>query len=203
MDLEADHGLPAVRHAHAAPASAGGRGIERERALERVRGGQQPVLAEGRPGQVQPDRQTLREPARERDRGQAREVDRQREEVAGVHRERVVDELADAERDRRRGRREQDVALLEGLLEVAPDQRAHALRLAVVGVVVARRERVGADQAAPLDLAAEAAAGASRRTSRRRRRRARAGRSGRRRSGPGSRTPRPGRSGSRPRAHAA
>ena len=46
--------------------------------------------------------------------------------------------------------------LLEGLLEIAPDERAHALRLAVVGVVVARRERVGADQAAALDLAAEA-----------------------------------------------
>ena len=62
-------------HAHAAPASAGGRVIERERALERVRGREQPVLAERGPGQVEPDRQTLREPARERDRGQAREVD--------------------------------------------------------------------------------------------------------------------------------
>ena len=51
--------------------------------------------------------------------------------------------------------------LSKALLEVAPDERAHALRLAVVGVVVARRERVGADQAAALDLAPEAALGAS------------------------------------------
>ena len=43
-------------------------------------------------------------------------------------------------------------------VEVAAHQRAHLLGAAVVGVVVAGRERVGADHDAPLDLGAEALA---------------------------------------------
>ena len=160
VDLEADHGLPAVRHAHAAPTSAGGRGSNANAPSSACAAASSRFSLKAGPARCSPTGRPSREPARERDRGQAGEVDRQREEVAGVHRERVVDELADPERDRRRGRRQQDVALLEGLLEIAPDERAHALRLAVVGVVVARRQRVGADQAAPLDLAAEALSGA-------------------------------------------
>ena len=46
--------------------------------------------------------------------------------------------------------------LLEGGLEVVGDQRADLLRLAVVGVVVAGGERVGADHDAAFDLVAEA-----------------------------------------------
>ena len=45
---------------------------------------------------------------------------------------------------------------VEDLLEVALDQRAHLLRLQVVGVVVAGRQHIGADHDAALDLAAEA-----------------------------------------------
>ena len=56
----------------------------------------------------------------------------------------------------RRGRGQQHVDLLEGLLKVARDERAHLLRLDVVGVVVAGREHVGADQDAPAHLRAEA-----------------------------------------------
>ena len=47
-------------------------------------------------------------------------------------------------------------AVRERLLEVAGDQRAHLLRLAVVGVVVAAGQRVGAEDDAALDLVAEA-----------------------------------------------
>ena len=46
--------------------------------------------------------------------------------------------------------------VVERRVEVAPDQRAHLLRLAVVGVVVAGRQRVGAEHDPPLDLGAEA-----------------------------------------------
>ena len=43
----------------------------------------------------------------------------------------------------------------EHLLEVALDQRAHLLRLQVIGVVIAGRQHIGADHDAALDLAAE------------------------------------------------
>ena len=87
----------------------------------------------------------------------------------------------------------------ERRVEVLPDQRPHLLGLAVVGVVVAGRERVGAEHDPALDLGAEALGRACARTSRRSCRRAprAAGRSGRRRSGPGWPTPRRARSGSR------
>ena len=60
------------------------------------------------------------------------------------------------ERRGRRGRRDQHVDLAEGRVEVPDDQRADLLRLAVVGVVVAAGQRVGAEDDAPLDLGAEA-----------------------------------------------
>ena len=77
-------------------------------------------------------------------------------------------------------------------------QRAHLLGLAVVGVVVAGRQRVGAEHDPPLHLGAEARPRGWRCSWPRRRRRRPAGRSGPRRSGPGWTRPRPGRSGSRP-----
>ena len=67
-----------------------------------------------------------------------------------------ADPLADPERHERRRRRHQHVGLLERGGEVARDQRAHLLRLAVVRLVVAGRQRVGADHDAPLHLGAEA-----------------------------------------------
>ena len=85
-----------------------------------------------------------------------------------------------------------------GGLEVADDQRADPLGLAVVGVVVAGRQGVGAEHDAALDLGAEAGGPGGAVHGGRRRRRRPAGRSARRRSGPGCSTPRPGRSGSRP-----
>ena len=70
---------------------------------------------------------------------------------------------------------------------------AHLLRLAVVRVVVAGREHVGAEQDAARHLGAEAARSASPRTSRAARRPRRAGRTARRRSARGCATPRPAR----------
>ena len=65
---------------------------------------------------------------------------------------------AELERRRRRGRREQHVdAGLEDASEVVRDQRAHLLRLLVVGVVVAGRQHVRAEQDAARDFGAEAA----------------------------------------------
>ena len=46
--------------------------------------------------------------------------------------------------------------LSKGALEIAPDERAHLLSLQIVSVVVAGREREGAEHDAPFDLGAEA-----------------------------------------------
>src|SRR3546814_9120460 len=54
--------------------------------------------------------------------------------------------LADREGGVRRGRRQDGVDLGESLLEVAGDQGADALRLQIIGVVIAGGEDVGADQ---------------------------------------------------------
>ena len=106
----------------------------------------------------------------------------------------ILEPRAELEGDRRAGRRDERVDLLEGLVEVALDQRADLLRLQVVGVVVAGRERVRAEHDAALDLGAEAAA-ARRQVVRRCTSPPRAddGRSGCRRSAPGWPTPRPAR----------
>ena len=94
--------------------------------------------------------------ARHRDAGHAREVGGDGRQVVEVHRQRVVELLAELERRRRRGRREQHVGVGERLREVLADQRAHLLRLAVVGVVVAARQGVRAQDDAALHLVAEA-----------------------------------------------
>src|SRR3546814_17397715 len=64
--------------------------------------------------------------------------------------------LADREGGVRRGRRQDGVDLGESLLEVAGDQAADALRLQLLGVVIAGGEDVAADQDAANNLRAEA-----------------------------------------------
>ena len=86
----------------------------------------------------------------------AGEVRRDRVGVAQVHRHRIGGLVAEAERHRRRRRGEQHVGALVGGGEVGSDAAADLERPAVVGVVVARRQRVGAEHDAPLDLGAEA-----------------------------------------------
>ena len=54
------------------------------------------------------------------------------------------------------GGAEQQIHLLEGTIEVPADQRAHLLGLAVVGIHIAGRKGIGADQDAALHLIAEA-----------------------------------------------
>src|SRR5579884_4233764 len=81
---------------------------------------------------------------RHRDRRMAGEVRRDRAHVVEVHRERVVGLRAERERSRRRRRADQRVEPLVRTREVADDQRADALRLPVVRVVVAGRQRVRA-----------------------------------------------------------
>ena len=62
----------------------------------------------------------------------------QREDVGQVHLQRVVGLLADLERRRRGGRADRSHRPRPTRLEILLDQRAHLLRLQVVGVVVAR-----------------------------------------------------------------
>ena len=57
---------------------------------------------------------------------------------------------------RRRRRRQHHVDRLPRLVEVALDERAHLLRLEIIGVVVAGGEHVGADENAAAHLLAEA-----------------------------------------------
>ena len=101
----------------------------------------------GKPGIVQP--------AGDADGRHPREVRGDREDVVQVHRHRVVGLLADLERGRRRRRRDEHVEALEGALVVADHERAHLLRLAVVRLVVAGRQRVGAEHDPALHLGSE------------------------------------------------
>ena len=89
VDLEPDDGLPAHR-------SRSGTKSKLDRPLERVAGAEEEVLRELRAEELQPDRQPLREPARDREPGQPGHVRRDREDVAEVQRERVVGLLARA-----------------------------------------------------------------------------------------------------------
>ena len=91
------------------------------------------------------------------------------------------------------------VACSKARAEVVGDQPAHLLRLEVVGVVVAVRQHVGADEDAPLHLRRRSPRRASGGTCRGGRgTRRRGGRSARRRSARGSTRPPPARSRSRP-----
>ena len=93
---------------------------------------------------------------RHADRRVAGEVGGDRAHVGEVHRQRVGRLGAELERDRGRRGRQQHVELLVRAREVADDERAHPLRLAVVRVVVAGRQRVRAEHDAALHLGTEA-----------------------------------------------
>ncbi len=76
--------------------------------------------------------------------------------VGEVHRQRVVDQLADFEGGRRRDGREEHVARLEGPVEIVADEPADFEGLEIIGVVVAGREGVVAQHDAAFDFVAEA-----------------------------------------------
>src|SRR5436190_16837249 len=102
-------------------------GVESDSLLERVGGVQEAVLGESRSGNLEADRQIVREPGRYRDRRDPRERHRDRTVVGQVHRERVAGALAELEGDRRRGRRDDEVAALERAAEVVGDLGADPL----------------------------------------------------------------------------
>ena len=125
------------RRAHATPGGEGSKPSAPSRAWATV---EQAVLAEGRPGDLQADRQPLGEAAGDRDGGHAGQADRDRADVGQVHLQRVVDPLARAgRRPTARSATSAKSTDSKARVEVAPDQRAHLLRAQVVGVVVARR----------------------------------------------------------------
>src|SRR6266702_7964275 len=126
--------------------------------LERARGAQEHRLVEGPADELQAHRHPLRrvQAAGQRDPGQRRQVAGHGEDVGEVHGERVGHLLAEPERDRGRHRSRDDVAVLEGALEVPPEQGADLLRPQVISVVVAGGERIGAEHDAALRLRAEA-----------------------------------------------
>ena len=87
-------------------------------------------LVEGLADQLESDGHTVRQPARHREPRQPREIDRRRIDVRQVHRERVVALFTESERRLWHGRRHDQIARREGLLEIPTDQRSDALGLA-------------------------------------------------------------------------
>ena len=153
------------QRAHRAISSSGALSEQRavpgvlQQRLERRAHPVQPVVGLGRRQDLEPDRQAVvGQSRRQRHPGDAGQVRGDRRDVVQVHRQRVVELLAELERRGRRRRGDEHVGLLERGREVALDERADLLRRAVVGVVVARRQRVGAQDDAALDLVAEALA---------------------------------------------
>ena len=90
---------------------------------------------------------------RDADAGQTGQARRNREQVIQVHGQRILGLGAERERDCRAGRPDHGIVLVEDRVEVLLDQRADLLRLHVVGIVVARRQRIRAQDNAPLHLA--------------------------------------------------
>ena len=155
VDLEADHRLPGRRRGAHAPVPRR-HDVVADGLLERMPDPEQDVLGELRPDELQADGQPVRQAAGDVQARQAGHARRDRQDVGEVHRERVGRPGAERERDGGARRRDEDVEPLEGRVVLAADDRAHLLRRAVVGVVVARRERVRADHDPPLGLVAEA-----------------------------------------------
>ena len=83
-------------------------------------------------------------------------VDGNGADIVQVHLERVFYLGTQLERHRGRGGRDQDIVLLEGLMKLSAYEGTHLLGLEVVGVVVARRQGVGAHQNTAFNFVAKA-----------------------------------------------
>ena len=149
VDLEADHRL--VRRHARAPEPSKPIACSSACAASRMR-----FSLNAGPASWKRGRQPAGEAVRDRDRRDPGQRHRHRAEVVQVHRQRIGGLGAELERDARRGRRDDEVDVRPRVGEVARDQRADLLGAAVVGVVVAARQRVGAEHDAALDLGAEA-----------------------------------------------
>ena len=88
---------------------------------------------------------------------EARQADGRHEDVGQIHLHWVVGFLTGEEGHGWRRRREQirNPLLAKQPVEVVGDERAHSLRLGVIGVVVSGTQNVGADDDAPFDLRSE------------------------------------------------
>ena len=106
--------------------------------------------------QLQAHRRAVYQPRGHRHAGQACQVDCQGVNIFQVHGHRVIGLGAQGEGRPRCGGSGDDVDLLETVHEILLDQAAHLLGLLVIGIVVARRQGIGADQDAALDLIAKA-----------------------------------------------
>src|ERR1700733_3156449 len=91
----------------------GGYSIEADALLERMRGVEQAILAEGGAGDLQADRQSLAEAAGDRDGGDAGERHGDCAYVVEVHGEWVGGLLPQPERDCGGGRRDDQIDLVE------------------------------------------------------------------------------------------
>ena len=87
---------------------------------------------------------------------QAGQVDGDRKDVRKVHFQRVVGALAEQKGGLRGGRAEDDVRLLEGVFEIAPDERPDLAGASVVSLVIARRKGENSKKDAAAHLRAEA-----------------------------------------------
>src|SRR5918992_4447769 len=125
--------------------------------LERVRGPEHRRLIERLGDQLEADGKRIvrRQSAGHAYRGVAGEVDGNGEHIRQIHGERVGSALSEPERGGGRSGAGDEVDGLVGPLEVLNDQGAHFLRLAVVGVVVAGRKRVGPEHDPALHFGAE------------------------------------------------
>ena len=114
------------------------------------------LLGEGSGDQLQADGQPCPvEAARQRQPTDACQIERQGEYVRQVHAQRVAGLLADAEGGCRAGGAGDDIDLSQRQVEILLDQRAHLLRLEIVGIIVARAEGIGAEHDPALDLRPE------------------------------------------------
>ena len=107
------------------------------RLLVAMRQIQQPGLGKVVADQLQADRQAVNDTAGNRHAGQASQVDGDGVDVGQVHLHRIRSLFAQLECGRRRRRAHDDVAFLERLDEIIGDQPPDALRLQVIGVVIA------------------------------------------------------------------
>ena len=152
------------------------------------------ALVERPADELQPDRQAVAiEAAGHRHARQAGQVDRDRQDVRQVHLERIAGARADRERRARRGRHRR---ARRSCSNASSKSRRMSVRTCIafeiVRVVVAGRQRVGAEHDAALYLGRRSRRRGSRRTSRAALvPRPRGSRSARRRSARGSTTPRP------------
>ena len=99
-----------------------------------------PRLGEGRAEQLHSDGHARAvKAAGQAQAAKAGQIGRYGQFVGEDHLQRIVYDRAELEGGRRGGRRQQRVHLTEEGVKLPPDERAHRLRLAVIGIIIASR----------------------------------------------------------------